>query len=112
MSTNYYAFGPFPGGDADSEGLHIGQHVGGWEFLWRAHDNPGVICTDTWRKFLDAPGVTIRTEAGVEVPLEDFWRHATLRPAQAGLYQMRARTRSIVDWRDQRGCPFSQADFF
>ncbi|MFJ6239867.1 hypothetical protein ACIQH0_38115 [Streptomyces griseus] len=51
-------------------------------------------------------------ESGADVPLEDFWRHATLRPAQAGLHQMRARTRSIVDWRDQRGCPFSKADFF
>jgi hypothetical protein len=109
MSTNYYAVGDFPGGTED--GLHIGQNAGGWEFLWRSHNDQGVICTDTWRKFLSAPGVTIRTEAGTEVPLDDFWAHATLRPAQAGLHQMRSRPRFVVDWRDDRGCPFRQSDF-
>lgn len=36
MSVNYYAFGPFPGGPPDGEGLHIGQSVAGQRFLFRA----------------------------------------------------------------------------
>jgi len=35
MSNNYYAFGPFPGGEG--EGLHIGQHLLQSRFLMRAH---------------------------------------------------------------------------
>ncbi|MGW6600485.1 hypothetical protein [Streptomyces sp. NPDC055036] len=112
MSTNYYAHGPFPGGSTEEEGLHIGQHAGGWELLWRSHDEPGVICTDTWRNLLTGPGVTIRTEAGIVVPLDDFWSHATLRPVQASPYKaLRPRPSAVIHWRDNRGCPFRNADF-
>ncbi|MEU1787068.1 hypothetical protein ABZ553_14585 [Streptomyces sparsogenes] len=110
MSTNYFAFGPFPGGEADSEGLHIGQHAGGWEFLWHAHNDHGLTCTDTWLRFLSREGVTIETEYGTVVPLTDFWKHATLRPAEANPH-MSSRATAVVDWRDRRGCPFYDGDF-
>lgn len=42
MSVNYYAFGPFPGGRPDGDGLHIGQHAAGQRFLFRAHLEQGL----------------------------------------------------------------------
>lgn len=112
MSVNYFAFGPLPNGAANEEGLHIGQHAGGWEFLWRAHNTQGLICTDTWDRFLSREGVTIETEAGTVVPLADFWKHATLRPAEAKPHSLRSRATAVVDWRDRRGCPFRDGDFY
>lgn len=110
MSTNYYA--ETPDTPADEEGLHIGQHAGGWEFLWHAHNDLGLICTETWRKFLSRPGVSIVTEYGSTVRLDDFWKHATLRPAQAPAHTLRSRSDRDIRWRDGRGCPFDDRDFF
>ena len=67
MSTNYYAFGPFPGGEATGEGLHIGQAAFGWRFLLRAHPDQGLTSFAAWKAFLFRPDVTIRSESGREV---------------------------------------------
>ncbi|MFF9628356.1 hypothetical protein ACF1GQ_05125, partial [Streptomyces fradiae] len=64
MSTNYYAHGPFPGGDPDGEGLHIGQHAAGWRFLFHAHPSLGLTTLDDWRPFLRQPGTTLKDECG------------------------------------------------
>ncbi|MFF7096403.1 hypothetical protein ACFY9A_29010 [Streptomyces rubradiris] len=32
MSVNFFAFGPFPGGEPEGEGLHIGQSAIGLRF--------------------------------------------------------------------------------
>jgi hypothetical protein len=67
MSTNYYAFGPFPGGDENGEGLHIGQSASGVRFLFRAHPDQGLTTLADWLSFIDRPDVTIRNEYGRDV---------------------------------------------
>ncbi|MYX67381.1 hypothetical protein K388_05560 [Streptomyces sp. KhCrAH-43] len=72
MSTNYYAFGPFPGGHADGEGLHIGQTAAGWRFLFRAHNSQGITTLPDWEHFLRNTDVTIQNEYGREVPVDEM----------------------------------------
>jgi hypothetical protein len=57
MSVNYYAFGPFPGGEPDGEGLHIGQYAHGHQFLMRAHPEQGLTTLADWMTFLRQPHV-------------------------------------------------------
>ena len=70
MSVNYYAFGPFPGGEAEGEGLHIGQHVHGHRFLMRAHPDRDLTTLASWMNFLRQPQVVIRAEHGVQLDAE------------------------------------------
>lgn len=72
MSTNYYAFGPFPGGDSAGEGLHIGQTAAGWRFLFRAHPGQGLTTLDDWLNFLGRDGVSIRDECSCAVPIDEM----------------------------------------
>lgn len=72
MSVNYYAFGPFPGGESDGEGLHIGQAAGGLRFLFRAHPEQGLTTLSDWLAFIHRSDVTIRTEAGRDVTTEEM----------------------------------------
>ncbi|MGW0672515.1 hypothetical protein [Streptomyces sp. NPDC002746] len=65
MSVNYYAFGSFPGGSAEGEGLHIGQEVAGRRFLMRAHPDRNLTTMVQWMTFLRQPHVEIRAEHGV-----------------------------------------------
>ena len=114
MSVNYYAITPeTPEGD---EGLHIGKHVGGKEFLFRAHRNLGLVSVAAWREFLSRPGVRIVAEHGLEEPLDEFMADATKRPADA----IRAGERRMWDWErkavtfrddDARGVPFYDGEF-
>ncbi|GAA2679735.1 MULTISPECIES: hypothetical protein [Actinosynnema] len=64
-------------------GLHIGCASAHWEFLFRAHPDEGLVDCAAWRALLERPGVRIMAESGYEVPLEQFWPEAILRPAQA-----------------------------
>ena len=98
MSVNFYAFGPFPGGEPDGEGLHIGQHAGGSRFLMRAHPDQNLTTLADWMTFLRQPHVVIRAEHGVQysademeaairertdsrgVPLRPRWVHGYDRP--------------------------------
>ncbi|MGW0200652.1 hypothetical protein [Nonomuraea sp. NPDC003201] len=81
MRTNYYAITPqTPEGD---EGLHIGKHVGGREFLFRAHRDLGLVTVETWTAFLSRPGVRIVAEHGRDETIEEFMPEATKRPADA-----------------------------
>lgn len=89
MSTNYYAFGPFPGGDSAGEGLHIGQTAAGWRFLMRAHGGLGLTSFAAWREFLRQPGVVIRAEHGVQMTVEEM--EATIRERTWGDGQPRKR---------------------
>ncbi|MFI5831068.1 hypothetical protein ACIA6C_28105 [Streptomyces sp. NPDC051578] len=66
MSVNYYAFGPFPGGEAGGEGLHIGQYAQGWRFLMRSHPDRGLTSLEAWLEFLRQSHVVIRAEHGVQ----------------------------------------------
>lgn len=72
MSTNYYAFGPFPGGSADGEGLHIGQSSAGWRFLFRAHPDLGLTTFADWSALIDRDDVQIRNECGREVTADEM----------------------------------------
>lgn len=111
MSTNYYAKTTADDGD----GLHIGQHVGGAEFLFRAHPDLGLSDCEAWRRFLEKPGVHIVAEHGLVEPLEEFWPAVTARPADVGgLHWMRARWqghREGDQWRDIHGHPFDAREF-
>jgi hypothetical protein len=110
MSTNYYAVTPdTPEGD---EGLHIGQSVGDRaEFLFRAHPDRGLISSDAWREFLSRPHVKIMAESGYEVNVEKFMADATKRPADMP-HSWMMRPRTHFSWRDDKGCPFADYEFF
>ncbi|WP_101790997.1 hypothetical protein [Nonomuraea indica] len=109
MSVNYYAVTPdTPEGD---EGLHIGQHAGGWEFLFRAHPDLGLVSSEAWREYLSRPDVKILAESGYEVPVEEFMADATLRPAEARAKGQRMRVRPRPSWADDKGCPFADNEF-
>lgn len=77
MSVNYYAFGPFPGGEPDGEGLHIGQYVGQHRFLMRAHPDRQLTTLADWLVFLRQPQVVIRAEHGAQLSVEEM--EATIR---------------------------------
>jgi hypothetical protein len=85
MSVNYYAFGPFPGGEPDGEGLHIGQAAQGWRFLLRAHADQGLTSFAAWKSFLFRTDVTIRSESGYEVSPEEMGMLIVERRDRAGL---------------------------
>lgn len=114
MSTNFYAVTPdtAPG----DEGLHIGQHAAGNEFLFRAHPELGLTNCDAWYRYLSQGQIRIIAEYGVEESLTEFWRDATLRPADVGGPNvMRSRWRGSAhrkdEWTDDHGHPFANYEF-
>ncbi|MFD8545599.1 hypothetical protein [Streptomyces sp. NPDC059649] len=72
MSVNFYAFGPFPGGDASGEGLHIGQHAAVHRFLFRAHPEMGLTSRAAWAEFIRRPDVLIKAEHGRDISVEEM----------------------------------------
>lgn len=115
MSVNYYARTPTtPTGD---EGLHIGQHAGRIEFLFRAHRDRGLTTVAEWSAYLQREEVTIVAESGYEVAFDEFWPKATARPADVG-YPMSSRWEPTWatptderQWRDEGGHPFVNYEF-
>ncbi|MEU2354560.1 hypothetical protein ABZ599_16585 [Streptomyces misionensis] len=85
MSVNYYAFGPFPGGQPDGEGPHIGQSVAGQRFLFRAHPCQGLTTLADWLAFLGRPGTTIRSESGRDVTIHEMQETMTATSDRQGL---------------------------
>ena len=115
MSTNYYAITPET--PEDDEGLHIGKHSGGREFLFRAHRDLGLVTVAAWTEFLSRPDVKVMAESGYEEPWEEFMADATRRPADAiaaGERRMWGWERTAVSYRDDdaRGVPFCEHEFF
>ncbi|MEU9849281.1 hypothetical protein [Streptomyces sp. NPDC047985] len=113
MSTNYYAFGPFPGGDLDGEGLHIGQTAAGWRFLFRAHDSQGITTFPDWEHFLRNNDVAIRNEYGREVTIDEMVETMVMITDQEG-NPLRARFRRDDEHRyvTSGGHYFCRRDFF
>ncbi|MFH8867151.1 hypothetical protein [Streptomyces griseus] len=113
MSTNYYAFGPFPGGNPDGEGLHIGQTAAGWRFLFRAHNSLGITTLPDWEHFLRAPDVTIRDECGIDLSVDEMVETMKATTGREG-YPLRARLRSDDDHRyvTSGGYAFDRREFF
>lgn len=72
MSVNFYAFGPFLGGDASGEGLHIGQHASVHRFLFRAHPEMGLTSRAAWAEFIRRPDVSIKAEHGRDITVEEM----------------------------------------
>ncbi|GGX49131.1 hypothetical protein [Streptomyces noursei] len=72
MSVNFYAFGPFPGGDTSGEGLHIGQHAPSSRFLFRAHPDMGLVSRAAWAEFIRRPDVHIKAEHGRDITVEEM----------------------------------------
>jgi len=110
MSTNYYAHGP----DLPEDGLHIGQHALGWEFLFRSHPKRDLSTVDAWYTLLSRPDVVIYAESGYGIPLGEFWADAVRRPAEVGgPHRMRARfgDRLRSDEHRDQGRPFLAAEF-
>lgn len=112
MSTNY-AFGPFPGGDPDGEGLHIGQVSGGARFLFRAHNSQGITTLPDWEQFLRNPNVTIRNEYGRDVPVDEMIETMTATSDAQGM-PLRPRFRGDDDHRyvTSGGHAFCRREFF
>jgi hypothetical protein len=111
MGTNFYAKHP----GMEGEGLHIGKRSAGWEFLWRAHPELGLMSTVGWHRFLDHPWVTIVAEYGVEVALDEFWVMATNQCTAAGPTRRRPDDDdgpwAGKQWRDRNGFPFANYEF-
>ncbi len=111
MSCNYYAFTPET--PKYGEGLHIGKHVAGKEFLFRAHRDLGLVTVEAWREFLSRPGVVIRAEHGLEETVEEFMAEATKRPADAmAAGEGHLWPRQAASFRAERGVPFADFEFF
>ena len=92
MSINYYAFGSFPGGEADGGGLHIGQSATGWRFLFRAHPEQSVTTLLDWRHLLLTQATRIVNEYGRELTPDEMIETATARlDAQGMSLRLRAR---------------------
>ncbi|AXK88556.1 hypothetical protein SAMN05421776_12146 [Nocardia farcinica] len=113
MSVNYYArTAETP---ADDEGLHIGQYVGGTEFLFRGHRDLGLTTVQAWRDYLTRDDVTIVAESGYEVDFRDFWPDAVARPAHVDFIMTPRWPSSELPsdrrWRDVGGHPFFGAEF-
>lgn len=96
MSTNYYAFGPFPGGDPSGEGLHLGQSAAGWRFLFRAHPEQGLTTLDDWLQFLRRDDVNIRDEYDRDVTVQEMEQTMTETESAVGRPK-RARFRLDTD---------------
>ena len=103
MSVNYHVFGCFPGGEADGEGLHIGQYTAISRFLLRAHEDKDLTSFAAWMEFLRQPHVVIRAEHGVQMTPEEM--EATIRertdslgrPKQARFNRSRPRPGYFAD---------------
>jgi hypothetical protein len=97
VSTNYYAFGPFPGGERDGEGLHIGKTAAGWVFLGRAHGDLGLTSRSAWAAFLEQSDVAVRNEYGREVPLAEMVETMAARRGADGALLRRYGFRCALD---------------
>lgn len=72
MGTNFYAIYNKCEHCGRSESLHIGKRSGGWEFMFRAHEEPKLESAADWRKWLNEVGAEIRGD-GEFYGIEDFW---------------------------------------
>lgn len=115
MSTNFYAFGPFRGGEPGS-GLHVGQSAAGWRFLFRTHPDLGLTTHTAWQTFLRRPGIRIETEYGREVSPDEVDATMTEREGADGTLlkpRVSARTTLPDGWHlDPDYHAFCEREFF
>jgi hypothetical protein len=114
MGTNYYArpkcaWDDNPAGERTETSaypaIHLGKRSAGWEFLFRAHPELGVMTVGDLRRFLDHPWVVIESKTGEALSLAEFMLVATeCGPAPA------KHSDSEVH-RDERGYPFAFYEF-
>lgn len=94
MATNYYAFAP---GITDPEGLHIGQAITGYRFLFHAHEHAALDTAAAWMKFLAQPGVAVRDDHENSVPVAELVEIATARKGADGRLLRTYGFRSALD---------------
>ncbi|MFC7794555.1 hypothetical protein [Streptomyces cinereoruber] len=112
MSTNYYAYGPFPGGQTHSEGLHIGQSAAGWRFLFHSHPDLGLTTLADWDAFISRDDVTIRNEYGVDISPEEMRETMTETTSREGrALQRRFHYDNDDQYVTSGGHSFSRRDF-
>lgn len=97
MSTNYYAFGPFPGGEPDGEGLHVGKTAAGWVFLFRVHGDLGLTSRAEWVEFVGRADVAVRNEYGREVSVAEMTEAMSARRGPDGRLLRRYGFRNALD---------------
>lgn len=118
MGTNYYARQPGETG----EGLHIGKSSGGWDFLWRGHEDLNLVTRELWESWLKQPDITIVAEYGVEYTLTEFLeRVVDEKPVDSVIqhahYWLRHSRDSLENslnhscWVDENGYPFCGLEF-
>ena len=115
MSVNFYAFGPFPCGDASGEGLHIGQYTAVSRFLLRSHPDQGLTSLAAWMDFLRQPGVTSRAEHDVQMSaneMEETIRERTDRSGRPKSSRFPRITAPAGCHRDAEGFEFRDGEFF
>lgn len=70
---SFYAFGPFPGGHHEGDGLHIGQHrLGVLPFLLARHPDLGLTSVKAWQAFLQQPDVDVRAQHGAPLDADEM----------------------------------------
>lgn len=125
MGTNYYVTGPGTELTELTEsgpGLHIGKKSFGWDFLFRGHPDLGLTTVAKWREFVSQPGREIISEYHAIEDVDEFFKMATERPADAQRRGARLRPHADETYfrqdrryyhidRDARGCPFMDGEF-
>ena len=122
MSTNFFARSL---DCSNAEELHIGKCSLGWDFLFRAYPDRGLISSIAWYNFLCLPDVQIVSEYGDVCTLEEFWEYAVRRREEGGIREIthvhveawrqeRGRLAAIFasrQWTDELGRPFADYEF-
>lgn len=114
MGTNYYAYTDMcPHCGRGDEGLHIGKDSYGWTFSWHAlsevMDGVEVKSCREWYEFLERDGVTIKSEYGDVISLDDFRKLVDGKRSEK-----HNQTKEYPDnycWLDSDGCSFSSHEF-
>ena len=83
---------------------HLGQRAGGWQFMFRAYPDIGVMDTQTWLRQLD-DAEWIRDEYGRDYTVDDFLE------AVEACAEGQPREHYGRDWRDRHGNAFSALEF-
>ncbi len=99
MSTNFEMY------DRERQEIrHLGQRAGGWQFMFRAWPELGIMDTQTWLRQLDS-AEWIKDEYGRSYSVDEFLEavEACANGLQRGLHGH--------DWRDREGNTFCSAEF-
>lgn len=103
-------------------GLHVGKSSGGWDFLWRGHEDLNLVSRARWEDWLRQPGVIIVAEHGIEYTPREFLEtivddklaKAVIQHARYWLRHSRDsldNSLNVTCWVDEDGHPFCGTEF-